>query len=154
MKNNLYATNERPYLSSKKHKGAVVCPECGLVFLDGKWKKAEKPKDGFDDVLCPACRRIKDGYFGGILTIKSDLLINKKDEIMNLIKNKEESAQITNPLRRIGKIETKGVNEMVVYTTFEHLATAIGKALRRAYKGDLIIQYRQNEKSARIYWEK
>ncbi len=153
MKNNLYSTNERPYLSSKKHKGAVVCPKCGLVFLDGKWKKAEKP-DEYKEILCPACKRIRDGYFGGILNLKSSLLKTKKDEILNLIKNKEESAQVSNPLRRIGKIEEKNDTEMIVYTTFEHLATSIGKALKRAYKGDLIIQYRENEKAARIYWEK
>jgi NMD protein affecting ribosome stability and mRNA decay len=153
MKNNLYSTNERPYLSSKKHKGTVVCPDCGIVFVDGKWKKTDKPKE-FEYVLCPACKRIKDGYFGGILNLRSDLLKTKKDEILNLVKNKEQSAQISNPLRKIGKIEQKSDSEIIVYTTFEHLATSIGKALRKAYKGELVIQYRENEKAARIYWSK
>ncbi len=153
MKNNLYASNERPYLSSKKHKGAVVCPECKLVFLNGKWKKAELPKE-YTESLCPACRRIRDGYFGGILHLKSDILKTKKDEILKLAKNKESTAWVTNPLRRIGKIEEKSDNEIIIYTTFEHLATSIGKAIRKAYQGELTIQYRENEKAARIYWTK
>lgn len=153
MKNNLYASNERPYLSSKKHKGVVVCPECKLVFINGKWKKAELPNE-YTENLCPACRRIKDGYFGGILYLKSDILKTKKEEILKLAKNKESTAQVTNPLRRIGKIEEKNDSEIIIYTTFEHLATSIGKAIRKAYQGELTIQYRENEKAARIYWKK
>ncbi len=153
MKNNLYASNERPYLSSKKYKGVVVCPECGLVFMDGKWKRTEPPEE-YEEHLCPACKRIKDNYFGGILYLKSDLLKSKKEEILNLIKNKEASAIKTNPLRRIGKIEEPAEDEMIVYTTFEHLATSIGKAIKKAYKGELTIQYREGEKAARVYWEK
>jgi len=153
MKSNIYAYNDRPYLSSKKHKGVVVCPQCKLVFIDGKWKKTTLP-DTYTEQLCPACRRINDNYFGGILFLKSELLKTKKEEILNLIKNKEASAQIANPLRRIGKIEQKGEDEVVVYTTFEHLATSIGKAVKRAYKGELTIQYKENEKAARVYWKK
>ncbi len=153
MKSTIYSHNERPYLSSKKHKGVVVCPECKLVFVDGKWKRTDIPKD-YTEQLCPACRRIKDGYFGGILCLKSELLKTKKEEILNLVKNKESIAQIANPLRRIGKIEEKSDDEVVVYTTFEHLATSIGKAIKKAYKGELTIQYRENEKAVRVYWEK
>lgn len=153
MKSNIYAYNERPYLSSKKHKGVVVCPQCKLVFIDGKWKKTAIP-DSYTEQLCPACRRINDSYFGGILILKSELLKTKKDEILNLIKNKEASAQIANPLRRIGKIEQKGEDELIIYTTFEHLATSIGKAVKRAYKGELTIQYKEDEKAARVYWKK
>ncbi len=154
MKNNLYPTNERSYLSSKKHKGIAVCPECHLVFQNGKWAKTKLPDKEYYYHMCPACKRIKDGYFGGILNIKTNLLETKKEEIMNLIKNKESQAQVSNPLRRVGKIEEINKDEMVVYTTFEHLATSIGKALKSAYKGNLEIQYRENEKSARIYWTK
>ncbi len=153
MKSNIYAYNERPYLSSKKHKGVVVCPQCKLVFIDGKWKKTDPPDD-YTKQLCPACRRINDSYFGGILYLKSELLKTKKDEILNLIKNKEASAQIANPLRRIGKIEQKGDDELIIYTTFEHLATSIGKAVKRAYKGELTIQYKEDEKAVRVYWKK
>ncbi len=153
MKSNVYVQNERPYLSSKKHKGVVVCPQCKLVFIDGKWKRTEIPKE-FTKQLCPACRRINDSYFGGVLYLKSELLKTKKDEILNLIKNKEASAQIANPLRRIGKIEEKKDDTIIVYTTFEHLATSLGKAIKRAYKGELTIQYKEGEKAVRVYWEK
>ena len=153
MKSNVYVPNERPYLSSRKHKGVVVCPQCKLVFMDGRWKKAPLPKN-YTEHLCPACRRIKDGYFGGVLYLESEILKTKKEEILNLIKNKEAMAQIANPLRRIGKIEEKSDDEIIVYTTFEHLATSIGKAIKRAYKGELIIQYKENEKAARVYWKK
>ncbi len=153
MRKNIYASNERPYLSSRKYKGVVVCPECKLVFVDGKWKKTEPPEE-YQEHLCPACRRIKDNYFGGILYLKSDLLKTKKEEILNLIKNKEAQAMLSNPLRRIGKIEEVSDDEIVVYTTFEHLATSLGKAIKKAYKGELTIQYREGEKAARVYWTK
>lgn len=155
MKTNIYSPrNERLYLKSKKYKEPTVCVKCGLVFINGIWKKIDKPKQKYFEDICPACKRIMDNYYGGILNLKSDLLKTKKDEIINLIKNKERESEAVNPLRRIGKIEDLSDNEMNIYTTFEHLVVSIGKAIQKAFKGDLEIRYKQDDKVARVYWTK
>lgn len=155
MKTNLYTQrNQRLYLKDKKYKEPTICKVCGLVFSDGIWKKTDKPKGEYFEDICPACKRIKDNYYGGILNLKSDIIKTKKDEIVNLMRNKEKESENINPLRKIGKIEEINENEMNIYTTFEHLAVAIGKAIQRAFKGDLEIKYKENDKVARVYWTK
>ncbi|MCK4277857.1 MAG: hypothetical protein KAW82_01550 [Desulfurellaceae bacterium] len=156
MKTNLYPVRGRLYLKSKKYKEPTVCPECGLVFTSGRWKRSEeKPEGKVNAELCPACKCIRDRYFAGVLRINSDLVKTKNEEIKNLIRNEEEKGQRVNPLRRVGKIEEdieKG--KMVVHTTFEHLATRIGKALARAYKGELEIKYKVGVKAVRVWWKR
>ncbi|MCD6130196.1 MAG: ATPase [Deltaproteobacteria bacterium] len=156
MKTNLYPMRGRLYLKSKKYKEPTVCPKCGLVFTGGRWKRLEeKPEGEVNTELCPACKCIRDKYFAGVLRINSDLVKTKNEEIKNLIRNEEEKMQRVSPLRRIGKIEEdieKG--KMVIHTTFEHLATRIGKALARAYKGELEIKYKVGVKAVRVWWKR
>jgi len=55
------------------------------------------------------------------------------------------------PLERIIEIKEED-GKIVVTTTYEHLARRIGEAVHRAYKGDLIIQYPEGWKYARVHW--
>jgi NMD protein affecting ribosome stability and mRNA decay len=142
-----------PYFTKEKYPDPSVCERCGVVFHEGifKWMK-EIPKNAAK-MICPACRRIEDKYEGGIVFLEGKFLQEHKDEILNLVKNVEEEEMEYRPLERI--IEIKEENgQIVITTTYEHLARRIGEAVHRAYKGDLNIQYPEGWKYARVHWKR
>lgn len=104
-------------------------------------------------ILCPACRRINDKYEDSIVHLKGEFLQNHKDEIMNLIKNTVDEEMAYRPLERI--IEIKEENgEIVITTTYEHIARCIGEAVHRACKGTLNMQYPEGQKYIRVFWQR
>ena len=127
-----------------------MCETCGVVFSGGIFAWVPAPK-GSHSMICPACKRIADKYEGGIVYLKGEFLTEHKPEIMNTIHNVETEAKKARPLDRIIEI-TEEQNNLVVTTTYEHLAKKIGNALHRAYKGSLRTQYLGGEKYVRIWW--
>jgi len=75
------------------------------------------------------------------------------DGIFNQIKNVEEEEMKYRPLERIISIEEQD-NEIVIKTTYEHLARRIGEAIHRAHKGDLKLSYPEGKKYVRVYWQR
>ena len=142
-----------PYFTKEKYHDPSVCEKCGVVFHDGIFQWMEKPPKGANKIICPACRRIEDRYEGGVVHLKGEFLQNHKDEIMNLIKNTADEEMAYRPLERIIAIEEKG-EEIVITTTYEHIARRIAEAVHRAYKGNLKMQYPEGQKYIRVFWER
>jgi len=142
-----------PYFTKAKFHDPSVCEKCGVVFHDGIFQWMDKIPAGASKIVCPACRRIEDKYEGGVVHLKGEFLQNHKDEIMNLIKNTADEEMAYRPLERIISIEEKD-GEIIIKTTYEHIARRIGEAVHRAYKGDLKIQYPEGQKYARVFWER
>jgi hypothetical protein len=127
------------YRPARKPRGAVACMNCGAVFRRGRWSWDRVPA-GAARVRCPACWRADEGMPGGVLTLKGRYLGRHLPEIMGLIAHCEAKEESTHPLERIiGR--RSGASATVIQTTSAHLARRLGRALRRAFKGELSQRY-------------
>lgn len=143
---------EDPYIASAKPPGPAVCPSCKAVFNEGRWTW-EKPPAEAADLTCPACQRIQDDFPAGYVMVKGEFFKEHRDEIIALMKSKEDREKATHPLQRIMAIEE--VREgLQVTTTDSHLARGIGEALHDAYKGDLKLRYSRDENLLRAVWRR
>ncbi|WP_297444604.1 BCAM0308 family protein [Desulfurobacterium sp.] len=150
--------SENPYYEGQKYPEPTVCPECGVIFKDGRWQwkkdlKEKLPQD-VNKSLCPACRRKRDRYPGGIVILKGNFLKEHKEEILNRIRNIVEDVSALRPLQRILWMDEKNDGTIEIATTSEHLARHIGEAINSAFKGNFEVKYNENEKFARIVWER
>lgn len=144
---------DNPYYEGRKYPEPTVCERCGLVYKEGRWQTGiEAPPDAHR-ALCPACRREQDRYPGGLLYLKGGYLQKKRGEILNLIRNQEEEAQMSRPLQRI--LWIREVDEgLEVATTSPHLAMRLGRAVHAAHKGELQIQPLEGEHMVRLFWSR
>lgn len=141
-----------PYKMTGKPKEPAACPECRAVFRDGRWTWSEAP-EGANDVLCPACIRVRDKFPAAMLTLGGDFYSARETEIINLIKNTEAAAKAERPLERIMSIDKKR-GETVVTFTDTHLAHGVGVALNNAYRGELDARYTDEDGLLRITWSR
>lgn len=73
-----------PYQSKSKLPDPTVCPHCGAVYHEGRWTWMARPAQAHA-ALCPACRRIRDAYPAGFLTVRGPFLQAHKQEILNKV---------------------------------------------------------------------
>ena len=141
-----------PYQSKSKLPDPTVCPGCGGVYHEGRWTWMGQPARAHV-ALCPACRRIRDGYPAGYLTMRGPFLQAHKQEILNVARNQEARARAEHPLQRIMAIEEQA-DGVLITTTDPHLARGIGEALYRAYQGVLEFRYTEEGSLLRVRWER
>ena len=148
-----------PYITRKAYPEPTICPVCGLVFHNKRWSKDDTLLESIKTIAekhkCPSCRKIEDHFTMGTIFIssESDFVEKHKSEIINLIRNEEKREFLRNPLDRIMSLKEQG-NEFTVETTSENLAVTIGKALHRAYNGEVEFSYSRENKQARVYWKR
>ena len=142
-----------PYFTKEKYKEPAICERCGVAFIDGIFQWVENKPVNANKIMCPACRRIEDKYEGGIVYLKGEFLKEHKEEILNLIRNVAEEEMSYRPLERIIEIKDNG-EEIVITTTYEHLARRLGEAVHKAYKGNLKLEYPGGQKYIRVFWER
>ena len=148
-----------PYIVRTRGNEMAVCTKCHTVYYKKRWyidedlyqKKLMMKK--IEKVICPACRKIKDNFPGGIVRLRGTFLQDHKEEILNLIKNEEERARGFNPLERIIKISDVK-DGMEVTTTNEKLAQRIGKSLQKACQGKVEYKWSDDTKLIRVNWER
>ena len=149
-------TEKDPYLLKISPKDLAVCRKCGAVYHDKRWtigKKAPVVPAGKKavEVLCPACQKIKDRFAAGFVTIKGTFVKDHREEILNLVRNKEKRAMYHNPLDRIIEVkEKKGSIEIT--TTTEKLAQRIGQMIKKSFDGELEYKWSSDVKLARVVW--
>lgn len=145
-----------PYLLKLKLTpgGVVVCRRCSAVYSGKRWSLAAKAPAAAGKkvtVLCPACQKIKDNFPEGYVTIQGAFAAAHRDDIINMIKNKEKVAMRYNPLDRIiGISEKKGAIE--VTTTTEKLAQRIGQMIAKSFGGNSEYKWSDDVKLARVVW--
>lgn len=147
-----------PYISELKPDEVAVCPECRSVYAGQRWQLEShageyKKNAKVREVLCPACRKIRDRVPGGVVTLSGRFLHDHMDEIVHLINHENRRAMEINPLERIMDIEqTNG--QLVVLTTNEKLAQRIGRVVHKAYSGDLEYKWSEDDKLVRVNWHR
>ena len=140
-----------PFQARGKLKEPVVCPDCGVVYHQGRWQWVLTP-EGAEEHRCPACSRIHDHIPAGILTLSGDFFQANKDEILRLIEHTEEKEKAEHPMERIMEFEDTYEKETIVYFTGIHLTKRTGEALRRAYKGDFNFSFSESDSVVRASW--
>ena len=140
------------YRTKEKLPEPTQCPDCGAVFERGRWTWAVEGVADSHKTTCPACRRMRDAYPAGYVTLSGSFLGAHRDEIVNLVKNEAKKEAEEHPLKRI--MEIKDTDDgLLVTTTDSHLARSIGDSLARAYQGELDYQYTEDD-MLRVQWNR
>ncbi len=139
---------------------ASLCTGCGALYQSKRWFFDEKlaarlaTSAKVREVLCPACRKVKDKYAEGILTLSGEFFKDHKDEIVTLLENEAARVGKRSVDGRIIQMTPEGKNKMVVETTTEKLAQHLGRAVYKAYKGELDFRWSSMNKFVRVYWSR
>jgi NMD protein affecting ribosome stability and mRNA decay len=123
-------------------------------FFDEKLHKKLAGTDKAKDVTCPTCRKIKDHYPEGVLTLSGEFFEERQEEILTLLKNEAARGAGRNVADRIITMTAEGKDKLVVETTTEKLAQHLGRAVYKAYKGDLDFRWSEMNKFVRVYWKR
>lgn len=146
------------YMPKEGMEEPARCWRCGNIYHDKRWfVKEDAPKEvaahPMHTVLCPACKKEKEHYPQGFVTIQGKFINKHKEEILHLIRNKEKLSGHINPLERI--IEIKEKDDIIeITTTTEKLAQRIGQMLTKALKGHIEYKWSDDAKIARVVWER
>ena len=140
------------YKSSRKLSEPTRCPVCGAVFRKGRWTWASAPA-GAHEERCPACHRIHDKFPAGYVTLKGEFFLAHREQVLQLVKNREAKEKAEHPLERIMGVEDTA-DGTTVTTTNTHLARDIAEALHHAYKGDLDYHYNKEDNLLRASWSR
>ena len=148
------------YLPRRAAKGLQACRGCGAVYYRRIWtlkppleiRKRVDLAGGASLTYCPACQKMRDRYWLGVVEI-SGIDADEKREVVRLLKNEEARAREKNPLERIVRIadETAGLR---VETTTEKLAQRLGRCLGKARGGKVTYKWSHRNKFARVLWQK
>jgi NMD protein affecting ribosome stability and mRNA decay len=146
---------------SRKPSAASICNTCRAVYADGRWVARANVIAGqkhphwrpANETTCPACVQIKNGIVGGYLNISGNFRKAHAEEITNLLTNEANKALEDNPLSRIMTTREVG-DDLLVETTTEHLAQRLGRALSRAFSGEVNYRFSHENKVARVSWHR
>jgi NMD protein affecting ribosome stability and mRNA decay len=131
----------------------TACPSCGAMYRAGRWRWGSPPVDA-QRTLCPACRRVEDGYPAGVVLVEGEFAHAHRDEIQGLARNLEEREKQEHPLKRIMRMEEREDGSLEIATTDVHLAQGIGNALHHAYQGELDYHFTEAENLLRVHWRR
>jgi NMD protein affecting ribosome stability and mRNA decay len=149
-----------PYLPDFNPGETAICTGCRAIFRRRHWLLDEETyrrlavRRDTRRLVCPACRKIRDGYYEGEVTLAAGAFLDAHEaEIRNLIRNEEERARGINPLERIVAVR-KEDGRMVVTTTNEKLAQRIGRELRKAFRGRTEYLWSEDNRNLRVRWSR
>lgn len=143
-----------PYRKRGKPVEPSLCPQCGVVFVGGRWQWLADAPASVHEETCPACQRIEDKVPAGFLTLTGGFFQAHSDEILRLVHNKVEEQKAQHPMKRLMAIEDRGSETVVISFTDMHLPRGVGEAIERAYEGELDIQYTNEGGILRVYWKR
>ena len=137
-----------------------VCEGCHAVYRNKRWYADEamyrstSKETAVIETVCPACLKIRDNYPGGIVTLKGSYVVTHRQELLNLVRNEEARARSINPLERVMSIKENGFGSLVVATTNEKLAQRLGRAIKKAFSGQVAYNWSHENKLVRVEWER
>ena len=89
----------------------------------------------------------------GIVYITGNFFKQRRDQILNMLRNEEAKEVTNNPLDRIIDIMEKD-DDVRVETTSENLAVHLGRMLYHSYGGSVEYKFSDDQKLARVYWNR
>jgi hypothetical protein len=146
------------YLPRGGSRSVSVCGSCQSVYMNKRWYSGVEvyntavQKPATVTMVCPACLKIRDNFPGGIVTLKGDYVLPHKQDLIKLVKNEEERARGLNPLERVMSVKENGYGSLVISTTNEKLAQRIGRAIKKAFHGEVSYRWSHENKLVRVDW--
>lgn len=150
---------EDPYMPEEGQE-AALCTTCKALYQNKRWFFDEKLAGKLagatkvKEVICPTCRKVKDHYPEGVLTLSGDFFAERQEEILTLVNNEAAKVGARSVADRIIKMTPEGAGKLVIETTTEKLAQHLGRAVYRAYKGDLDFRWSEMNRFVRVYWNR
>ena len=155
-----FGQEDDPYLPAGGRHEMAICPTCKAIYQNKSWFYDEDLyRDKFQQetthrVTCPGCQKVQDHYYEGVLTLEGEFLAQHREEIMTLLNRETERVARKNPLERVIQMVPEGNDRLIVETTTDRLAQRLGKAVYRAYKGNLDFRWSHMNKFVRVYWSR
>jgi NMD protein affecting ribosome stability and mRNA decay len=149
---------EDPYQPAEGQE-AAVCTQCHALYRSKRWSfdaplyERLAGTDKVREVICPTCRRIKDHFPEGILTLSGEFFTQHQEEIVRVLEKEAGRVAKRSVADRIIQIIPEG-DKLVVETTSEKMAQHLGRAVYKAYKGDLNFRWGEVERFVRVYWSR
>ena len=137
------------YRRTGKLPGTARCPDCGVVWMRGRWLWSVDAEVS-TRIECPACRRIRDGFPAGFIRLEGSFP-NDREEILGMIRNVESAEKSEHPLERIMEMSDQAWGVLIT-TTGIHLARRIAEALRRRWHERIAIDYVVSQDLVRVTW--
>jgi hypothetical protein len=148
------------YLPRGASRKISVCEGCRAVYMNKRWYSEGDVNEATINtpeaakIVCPACLKIRDNFPGGIVTLKGEYVLPHKKDLIRLIKNEEERARGLNPLERVMSVKENGFGSLVISTTNEKLAQRLGRAVKKAFHGEVKYHWSHDNKLVRVDWER
>jgi NMD protein affecting ribosome stability and mRNA decay len=147
------------YIPKEGLKEVSFCTKCGILYRNKRWYIDEQEQEAVrkdphaHGLVCPACQRVEDNNPAGIVTLTGDYLSGHEREILDLVTNRETHHRAKNPLARIMSLN-KNDGEVVISTTEEKLAEALGREMYKAHKGELHYRWSHSDRFVRVNWSR
>jgi NMD protein affecting ribosome stability and mRNA decay len=138
---------------------AALCTQCHALYRGKRWSfdaalyERLAGTDKVREVVCPTCRKIKDHFPEGILTLSGEFFAQHQEEIVRLLEKEAARVAGRSVADRIIRIVSEG-DKLVVETTTEKMAQHLGRTIYKAYKGDLHFRWGEVERFVRVYWSR
>lgn len=140
------------YRAKEKLVDGASCPDCGAVVVNGRWQW-QSATEGVVSERCPACRRIRDNFPAGYVTLSGSYLDEHRAEILAIVQNVAAKEKAEHPMQRLMNIVDAN-REVKLTTTDIHLARAIGDAVQHAHGGKLEVKYGPDDNIVRVSWNR
>jgi NMD protein affecting ribosome stability and mRNA decay len=141
-----------PYALQQKPENGTRCPQCGVVFLEGRWAwptASNAPAAG--ELLCAACRRANENYPAGVVTLRGGFAREHKDELIRMARQQEAIEKQEHPMNRIMGVED-AADGVTINTTDIHLPRRIGEAIKRTWRGKFDVHFDEGGYFVRVDW--
>jgi hypothetical protein len=142
-----------PYRTSRKAKAPARCATCGATYIKGRWTWQRLVPQPPASLTCPACRRTRDQYPAGEVTLRGSFHVEHAAEALQLVRNVEKAEHDQHPVHRI--LAARRTGRMLKITTTDiHLPRRIAHAVESAWGGELDTHYDEAGYFVRISWER
>lgn len=163
----IYDEANDPFSRRAKTAEPTLCPGCGAARARGRWTwpsaaAASTPARGGSArrlraagvaarAVCPACKRIAEGYPAAVVVGIGDFPPARRREVLALVRHVEERDRAEHPMKRTFGIEATR-DGIRVPTTDRRLAKGIAQALRSAFGGTLVLRAAEPPGLAQWTW--